>query len=487
MAGAGRALMIARSMPVPRGPSFVLGWLLRYARDPYGVFAALVRRYQDPFFVKLPETRGTVVTGHPEGVKAIVSADNSTLVPWRLPATEELLTLDSIFLQAGDRHHATRKMLAPLFHSARQGGHCAMMGRVVATELDALRPGPIVVHALAQEITLRIVLAVLFGSPASAAAVTSHEARVARFRDCAERLLDRRGPTLLYLPWLRRRSKRWARYNQALPEMRSLVQVELDARRGRGDDGDADMLGQLMRARRPDGTPLPDREITIHLADLVIAGHETTTVAVAWACYELCRHPEVMARVVAELDGHKLAPATTAAAAGCPHAGGATTVPAIDGIALTALPYLAAVCNETLRLHPPLVFLSREVAKPLVIRGHEVPPGHGVSIAVPLVHRNQDVYGDPDAFRPERFVGRTFGPEEFLPFGGGAKRCLGATFAHQEMMVIVAGLLTRFRLRLRHDRPARPRPRVITVAPGDGVHVVLERRAAATTTAAAPS
>jgi cytochrome P450 len=208
-----------------------------------------------------------------------------------------------------------------------------------------------------------------------------------------------------------------------------------------------------MRVRRPDGTPLPDREICVHLADLVVAGHETTTVAVAWACYELCRHPAVMARVVAELDG---------SGAGSP----------------AGFPYLVAVCHETLRVHPPLVFLTREVARPLTIRGHEVPVGRGVSIAVPLVHRNPDVYGDPERFRPERFLGRTFGPDEYLPFGGGAKRCLGASFAQQEMAIILAGLLRRFRIRLRRDRPVAPRPRVITVAPAGGVELVLERRSA---------
>ena len=449
-------------MGLPRGPRFVLGWFLRYARDPYGVFTALVRRYQDPFFVKLPETRGTVVTGHPEGVKAIISADNTTLVPWRLPATAAVLTDDSIFLQAGDRHHATRKMLAPLFHTARHGEHCALMARVVAAELDKVSPGPVVAHDLAHEITLRIILAVLFGARAGAAPTAADELRTDRFRDAATRALDGRGPTLLYLPWLRRRSGRWARISAAVTEMRALVQVEIDARRARGDSSDGDMLGQLLRVRRPDGTPLPDREIQVHLSDMVVAGHETTTVAVAWACYELCRHPRVMAKVVAELDQ--------------PRPGGAA-----------GYPYLAAVCNETLRVHPPLVFLTREVARPLRVRDQEVPAGRGVSIALPLVHRNQDVYGDPEVFRPERFLDHTFGPAEYLPFGGGAKRCLGATFAQQEMAIMLAGLLTRFHIRLRRDRPVRPRPRVITVAPVGGVELILERREPRPVAAPAPA
>ena len=262
--------------------------------------------------------------------------------------------------------------------------------------------------------------------------------------------------------------------------MRTLVQEEIDERRASpvsapaiATDGAAaaavragcphahtdpigtDMLGQLMRARRPDGSALTDREIQIHLSDMVVAGHETTTVAIAWPCYELCRHPEALARLTAELDTH---PAPK------------------DAAGLARLRYLEAVCSESLRLHPPLVFLSRTVARPLCVAEHEVPPGVGVSLVLPLVHRDPAIYPEPHAFRPERFLERGYGPEQFLPFGGGAKRCLGSTFAVQEMMIVIAGLLSRFRMRLRRDRVIRPRARTITVAPAGGVELILERR-----------
>src|SRR5439155_9324862 len=144
-------------MGLPAGPKFVVPWLLRYAISPYQVWSALVRRYRDPVFVRLPGTPGTVATGRPDGVRAIISADASTLVPWRIPATEALMTCDSIFLQAGDTHRATRTLLAPLFQRARLSGHCAMMASVVAAELDALAPGPIDVQVLAQRLTLQII------------------------------------------------------------------------------------------------------------------------------------------------------------------------------------------------------------------------------------------------------------------------------------------------------------------------------------------
>lgn len=456
-------------MGSPAGPKFMVPWLLRYAISPYRVWSALVRRYRDPVLLRLPETPGTVATGRPDGVRAIISADASTLVPWRIPATEALMTNDSIFLQAGDTHRATRKLLAPLFQPARHGEHCAVMASVVGAELDALEPGRIEVQALAQRLTLQIILAVLFGLRDSP--------RAARFRAAAQQALDDTGPLFLWFRALRRRRSPFARVAGALEDMRTLVQEEIDERRASPassavaatagaaaragcphahmDPIGTDMLGQLMRARRPDGSALSDREIQIHLSDMVVAGHETTTVAIAWTCYELCRHPEALARLTAELDGRE-APE--------------------DAAGLAQLRYLEAVCNESLRLHPPLVFLSRMVARPLCVAEHEVPPGVGVSLVLPLIHRDPAIYPEPQAFRPERFLERGYGPEQFLPFGGGAKRCLGSTFAVQEMMIVIAGLLSRFRMRLRRDRVIRPRARTITVAPAGGVELILERR-----------
>src|SRR5262249_7494300 len=151
-----------------------------------------------------------------------------------IPATEELMTNDSIFLQAGDTHRATRKLLSPLFQPARHSEHCAMMASVAATELDALAPGTLEVQELAQRLTLQIILAVLFGLRGGP--------RAARFHAAAKRALDDTGPAFLYLRFLRRRRSPYARVADALADMRKLVQDEIEHRRASGAPAAADRL-----------------------------------------------------------------------------------------------------------------------------------------------------------------------------------------------------------------------------------------------------
>src|SRR5688572_2675815 len=329
-------------MGLPPGPRIAMPWVARYVASPYRMFSALVARYGDPVFLRLPESPGTVMTGHRDGVRAIIAADNQTLVPWRVPATVECLTDDSIFLQAGDAHRAVRKALAPCFQPARHAHDCATMARVVDAVLDGWPSGPVRMQALAQRLTLQVILAALFGAMTGA--------RREAIADAARRATDDTSPAFVFARALRRWGGRLGRFGafervrDSLEEIRVLVQEEVVQRRaaaagaGAAGAGDRapDMLALVMAARRADGTPLTDRETQVHVADLIVAGYETTTVALAWTIDELCRRPAAMARLVAELDAH-----------GAPR----------DPATLAQLPYLEAVCSEALRLHPPLAFL----------------------------------------------------------------------------------------------------------------------------------
>jgi cytochrome P450 len=198
---------------------------------------------------------------------------------------------------------------------------------------------------------------------------------------------------------------------------------------------------------------MSDGEMRDKLYDMLIAGYETTAVALAWAGYGILRHPRVLARVTDEVD-----------AAG-------------DDLAeIDRLPYLEAVIQESLRLHPNFVLLTRKVAKPLELKDHVIAPGMGVSAAIGRAHLRDEAYEEPFAFKPERFLNRSYSPFEYLPFGGNVQRCLGAAFALAQMKIVLATLFRLHRFRLLRD-PVRPIARAATVAPARGVELeVLEVR-----------
>lgn len=445
---------------LPRGPASFFPSLLRYLVDPYGVFRALARDYGDPFLFPVPGTPGAVVTCSADGVKAVVSADRDQFTPFVTEATYQLLGECSIFLQRSDQHFQARKLLTPPFHSQRLREHGEVMAAIVGHHMADWRAGDVVpMHTVAHRMTLDIILRVLFGIGPDT------PERLLRFHAALDDGLDSLGPMILHTKALRRRFGGfgpWSRALRLVADLRAALMAEIAEHRAH--PGSGDVLDVLLAARYDDGRALTDLELRDRLSDLIIGGHETTAVAIAWAFYELCRSPEAMARVVDEIDARWTGP---------------------DPRALEALPYLEAVCLETLRLHPSVVFLSRQLARPLQLQGYDVPAGMTISMALPVIHADPRVFPDPLRFFPERFIGKSYAPSEFLPFGGGHKRCMGAAFGLHEMKVTIALVLREFRLALRHARPTGARPRTITVAPRRGVDVVLverraHRRAAAT-------
>jgi cytochrome P450 len=190
---------------------------------------------------------------------------------------------------------------------------------------------------------------------------------------------------------------------------------------------------------------------------LLFAGHETTGIALAWACYWLHRHPAVLERLRAEIDALGDAP---------------------EPDAIAKLPYLDAVCNETLRLHPIAPDVPRMLARPLELAGYTLGPPCGVDAATTLVHRREDLYPEPHAFRPERFLERRFSPFEFTPFGGGHRRCIGAAFATYELKIVLATFLRHAHLELAEPGEVLPARRNVVLGPATGVRMRLRERRA---------
>jgi cytochrome P450 len=235
----------------------------------------------------------------------------------------------------------------------------------------------------------------------------------------------------------------------ALDPTDALIYEEIRARRDAPDLAERDdVLSLLLQARHDDGSPMTDRELRDELMTLLVAGHETSATALAWALEALTHHPAALERLRDEVDAGEDA-------------------------------YLDAVVKETLRLRPVIALVLRRLIEPMEIGGHMLPAGVNVAPCIYLLHRRADVYDEPRAFRPERFLEKPPGTYTWIPFGGGVRRCLGASFAQFEMKVVLRELVARLDIRAARAEPERRMRRAIVFAPHRGGEVVVTPRVAA--------
>lgn len=421
--------------------------MVRYLRDPIGCMLPLAREYGDP--VLFPGKTPVVFTGDPAGIRAIYGADPDTFEP----LNQDLgvfVGARSLILLGGAEHRRARKLMMPPFHGARMRAYGEQIVRLTEQRTEAWRPGQRVLTLdTLQHVSLDVILQAVFG-------VTDPE-RMASLSRLLLEITNGISPLIALVPSLRREFGGVGPYASFMRRRRRLHE-QLDAliaeRRAAGPR--EDILSLLLSARDEDGQPMPDDEVRDQLVLLVLAGHETTAIAIAWSLYALHRpeNAEVLERLRAELEGAGPAPED-----------------------LAKLPYLEATCQETLRRYPIAPAPSpRKLLRPFELMGHTLPAGMGVCAAIALAHFREEVYPEPMRFRPERFMERQFSPFEFLPFGGGARRCLGAAMAGYEMKLVLGTLLRRYRLRLDSLRPDTGAVRAANAGPARGVKMIVEEQ-----------
>ncbi len=381
-----------------------------------------------------------VMLADPEAVKQVFTGDpaiyhagegNQILAP--------ILGRNSILVLDEKPHMSQRRLLLPPFHGERMQGYGETMREIAAREIDSWPLGvPYKLRPRMQAMTLEIILRTVFG-------VREGE-RLVELRDSLRHFLDLTTdprqilPLVLFgpsrvrrLPWFRRRIDR----------VDELIYREIAERRRAGDLEDRDdILSLLVAARHEDGSPMSDEEIRDELLTLLVAGHETTATSLSWAVERLVRHPQKLARLREEVGNG-------------------------------SEDYLTATIQETLRLRPVISIVIRRLTQPVEIGGYELPAGVSVAPSVYLVHRNPQIYPEPERFLPERFLTEPPGTYSWIPFGGGVRRCLGASFAQFEMAVVLQELVRRHEI-----RPARPEPepifrRAITETPRHDAEVIL--------------
>jgi cytochrome P450 family 110 len=426
------------------GPKSTLLATLGYLRDPYASLAKNAKRYGD--LHASPSVFGRmVVTGHPDGVREIFSADPAIFEPLGKDMLAPILGETSIIVLSGEPHRRMRKLQMPPFHGARMRAYGQIIIDTALRHASAWKPGErVAVYRAMQKVSLDVILEAVLGLQDEA----SREAFARAVIDAIEALK----PSFMFMPALRRDFlglSAWSRFQRRKTHVSELFTAELDRRR-RTSEPREDILSLLMAARDDENQGLGDDDLLVQMMNLIVAGHETTASSLAWAFELIHRTPEVKARLQDELR-----------AAGD------------DPAALAALPYLEAVCSETLRINPVAPVIGRKLLQPFTLQGEQIPAGGIVGISVHQLHRRADVYPEPEQFRPERFLDRTFTPFEWLPFGGGARRCIGAAFAMYEMKLVLAAILRRFDLRLVNTVPVTAAARNTTVGPKREIELVF--------------
>jgi cytochrome P450 len=415
------------TLPGPRLPRPIAG--VRFLATEHRMLARYRRRYGDVFAVSVWPFDPLVVVGDPAEVKRIFKGD-----PAQLHAGEGNQVLGpvvgphSVLVLDEKPHLKTRKMLLPPFHGERMRVYGDVMREQTAAEVATWPSGaefPLL--PAMQRLTLRIILRTVFG--------VEEGARMQELERALIRLMGR-GARIMLLPLLQRDygpGSPQRLFEQSRAEVDAMLYAEI-ARRRESPEGTS-VLSMLLQAEEPPS----DAELRDHLITLLLAGHETTATTLAWTFERLVRHPEAMARA----------------------ASGDTA-------------YIDAVIQESQRLRPVITYVMRTLQAPMEVGGHEIPAGATLGTSITLIHRRPDLYPEPLAFRPERFLDAKPETYTWVPFGGGVRRCLGAAFATFEMRQVLSVVLAQRELRAADPRPERSRRRGITFVPGRGAAVVAQ-------------
>jgi cytochrome P450 len=426
--------------PGPRLPAplqMIATW-----KRPAASLTRLGERYGKRITVQLPFQPPFVILSDPEEIKQLFTAPPDAIHPGEgARILEPIVGRNSVILLDEAPHMEQRKLLLPAFHGEKMQRMAGLMRELTDRELDEWpREQAVTLHPRLQKLTLEIILRAVFGLEQGQRldALRDSLTRVLAFSESPLSVLPAVRQFARWLPWFRR-------FDGLVERTDALIFALIDERRANGSSERDDVLAMLLQARHEDESPMSDQEIRDELMTALVAGHETTASQLAWGLERLAREPAVVERIRAE-DGDD---------------------------------YLLATIHEILRLRPVLPNAEPRLTKQRVRIGDvEYPPGVCLLASAFLVHHDPDIYPEPYAFRPERFVGVNPGTYTWLPFGGGRRRCLGASFAMQEMKVVLRAVLDRYELSPANDRPERTGRRSITFSPADGATVLLHDRVA---------
>jgi cytochrome P450 len=441
--------------PVRMPPAHSLPmWLqtIRFGRRPLAFNMGAYNRFGDVWQMSIISRKEPfVVTCHPDHIQSLFKAkpEDAPSLTGESPL-RPILGPNSILTSVGARHMRQRKLLLPPFHGEAVQRYVEMITEVAEREIDRWPIGK--TFSLAprmQAVTLDVIMSGIFGVEGKPAPGTTEH----RMRQTIRRLSQASTSPAFQLIELQNAGRKEP--TGILRHLLAIIDRQIFAlireRREATQDGRADILSVLLEARDEDGELLTDQELRDELISLVLAGHETTANQLAWIFERLLRTPAAYDRL-RELTRE----------------GG----PEADA-------YVEATIHEGMRNRPVIPMIVRMVKRPWRFGDYVLPANTPVAVSIIALHHREDVYPDPFSFRPERFVGQKPGTYTWIPFGGGIRRCLGASLAMAEQRVVLAAIARRSDLRAPNPRAERAQQRNVTTIPNGGAKVVVEQRYAA--------
>jgi cytochrome P450 len=443
-----------RSNREPTTPALIQ--TLQLIANPIAFLETYGKRYGDPLTVRVLGINSPPVAffSHPQAIKEIFAIPAEQLDYRKATHVfKPLMGERSLIQQEGKNHQRQRQLMLPSFHGDRMKTYGELICQITEGAIAKWQPGDLItIDRVMSDITLKIILQVVFGiSPGK-----QYECLKKMLSELLEDITTPWYSSLFFFPPLQKNWGAWSPWGQFLKRRQKIdriIYAEIAQRRKENDPTRTDILSMLMAARDENGEQMSDEELRDQLVSLLLLGYETTAAALGWTFHLIHAHPNVCDRLQQEIER-------------------AIEVRSPETIA--QLPYLTAVCQETLRLHPiALICTPRMAIEALEINSDRFEAGTILVPCIYLAHRRSQTYPQPEQFQPERFLAQKFSPFEYFPFGGGSRGCIGAAFSLYEMKLIVATILSRFQLTAIDTRRVSPVRRGITIVPSQAGRKML--------------
>ncbi|NES91490.1 cytochrome P450 [Okeania sp. SIO2B9] len=431
---------------------------LQWFLNPVDYLEANIKSFPDIFIAKpLPIGDGdTLFVIDPKILEYIFTHDRKEFTaPGNLNAIvfEQFVGNNALVTTEGDIHRQRRQLIMPSFHGERLEAYGILIRRITEDVMKNLPINhPFLATEIMQEISLKVIAQAVFGIIEG----ERYQKLIALLKKFTEIFASPFTSSLFFFPSLQKDWGNWSPWGKFIrirEEINNLIYAEINYRRDRPNFKHSDVLSLLMSARYEDGQAMTEKELRDELITLLIAGHETTASSMAWALYWLHRTPQVLEKLLAELN---------------------TLSSTATSMEVFRLPYLTAVCNETLRICPAAMTTFPRMAQEVVnISGYTIKPRDIIFGCIYLTHHREDIYPNHEQFIPERFLERKYSPFQFIPFGGGSRRCIGEVLAQFEMKLVIATILSQHQLMLKEQKPEKLKRRGFGLSPTRGVKMTV--------------